>query len=712
MRLKLIIFFMIIITVNLRASRIDTLWQHTLPPFSISSLELSRDLEYIYFKTNYNFLIEKVNDKYIHYKLPDMATFYTFTIDDKIIGYDKKDSISVYDCKEKTMTIYDVSFLKDYTYWEMAYITSKTYAIVNPYNDGEAKVFELGTNKILSEFGWSNLLPVKKIFLSYDETYFIGILDGPQVVKYDLNQQKVLFKKYLPDWQEPKYNALFVNDTVIVIYDDDFKDFLTIDTKDGKIMLEDTCDYYYRFSNYDYIYGNNNQILFNYIHIPDDGPLYPIIVNWKTGEKVDFKYRDFFALIMNQNDTILLRKDTAKTGRCIVFFDNVTKQTQDTIYDVLVTDTLFSNGYPNIIFGKHNIMCNTSGNPYIYSLDKAEKVEQLMLSDAYSNGQYSDDCLSYISSFSPEKQYNIYNIKTKQVEKELTVHTSSVLDFYQNKRHIIQYNPISIYDFIDDTVIYKSNTWLFDCINGAFFGYDVTDLGNYLYRQKLTYIPVTDTNQKQIFEYDFSAPSYYKALAMYPQADVSVDRKKLAYYNYNNHIIKVDLENDVIDSIIIDIVPMKVFFSKDGQYIQIRDTNNLRIYDYSTNELLISYSKTKKERIISNDYIDYLILYNDTFRTMMCVKFNLDFLDVKQEYRSENITEFQIYPNPANSILNIQAKHENPIISIEIYNLYGEQLNKIAYINSQNYSLDLSTYPIGAYYLKINGYTSMFVKKE
>ena len=108
----IILIFMLMITSEIFSKSIDTLWQHTLPPKDINNVIVSKDQNYIYHFNDYHFLFEKIDNKYVHYKLPDMSNFYRFTIDGKIIGYDSKKAISVYDCKTRTLDIYDVSFLK------------------------------------------------------------------------------------------------------------------------------------------------------------------------------------------------------------------------------------------------------------------------------------------------------------------------------------------------------------------------------------------------------------------------------------------------------------------------------------------------------------------------------------------------------------------------------------------------------------------------
>ncbi len=59
-----------------------------------------------------------------------------------------------------------------------------------------------------------------------------------------------------------------------------------------------------------------------------------------------------------------------------------------------------------------------------------------------------------------------------------------------------------------------------------------------------------------------------------------------------------------------------------------------------------------------------------------------------------------VYPNPANSIINIKC--EFVIEQIEIYNISGELLQSIA-VNSDNPQIDISSFSAGTYFVKVLG---------
>ncbi len=72
--------------------------------------------------------------------------------------------------------------------------------------------------------------------------------------------------------------------------------------------------------------------------------------------------------------------------------------------------------------------------------------------------------------------------------------------------------------------------------------------------------------------------------------------------------------------------------------------------------------------------------------------------------------EFAIYPNPTNNIINITTVNQ-PIESIEIYDVHGKILFSEESLNSENKTINISSYANGIYLLKINNTTTKLVKK-
>ena len=83
----------------------------------------------------------------------------------------------------------------------------------------------------------------------------------------------------------------------------------------------------------------------------------------------------------------------------------------------------------------------------------------------------------------------------------------------------------------------------------------------------------------------------------------------------------------------------------------------------------------------------------------------------------ETVSTFSIYPNPVSSIINIRVNNKISFTendSITLFNILGKSVYK-QNIESQNTSIDLSTYSKGIYLLhsEINGISQTFkVVKE
>ena len=80
-----------------------------------------------------------------------------------------------------------------------------------------------------------------------------------------------------------------------------------------------------------------------------------------------------------------------------------------------------------------------------------------------------------------------------------------------------------------------------------------------------------------------------------------------------------------------------------------------------------------------------------------------------------NLNNFKIYPNPSNSVFNINFNSIiNQDISINIYSLLGKRVfseNLILYKGNFSKILDLSSYPKGVYSLEINTKDGIFINQ-
>lgn len=78
-----------------------------------------------------------------------------------------------------------------------------------------------------------------------------------------------------------------------------------------------------------------------------------------------------------------------------------------------------------------------------------------------------------------------------------------------------------------------------------------------------------------------------------------------------------------------------------------------------------------------------------------------------QESSSEN--NINVYPNPSNSVVNIES--EVPLISIEIFNLSGQKVETPTIVSKNSHSVDVSELQKGVYYIVLDSGSSKTVKK-
>lgn len=76
----------------------------------------------------------------------------------------------------------------------------------------------------------------------------------------------------------------------------------------------------------------------------------------------------------------------------------------------------------------------------------------------------------------------------------------------------------------------------------------------------------------------------------------------------------------------------------------------------------------------------------------------------------QTMPELKLYPNPAGNILNISITLATEDMIIRIYSVHGRQMDKIR-VKSDLLQLDLSRYPAGLYYIKLESGESQIVEK-
>lgn len=73
-------------------------------------------------------------------------------------------------------------------------------------------------------------------------------------------------------------------------------------------------------------------------------------------------------------------------------------------------------------------------------------------------------------------------------------------------------------------------------------------------------------------------------------------------------------------------------------------------------------------------------------------------------------SNFAVYPNPTTGLVQISSD-KTPITNLEVYDANGRLLNKQNYINTTQYTLNISSYSQGVYLIKVNNTTYKIVKK-
>jgi hypothetical protein len=157
-------------------------------------------------------------------------------------------------------------------------------------------------------------------------------------------------------------------------------------------------------------------------------------------------------------------------------------------------------------------------------------------------------------------------------------------------------------------------------------------------------------------------------------------------------VVTLDL---TIDSIVASI-------AQNGNDIEASATNGAApySYDWSTGETTVSITPAANGPywVVVSDVDDCL---SDT------TSFDVTFVSGTGILTLENI--FNIYPNPTNDIVNIDAKGNNQYLSATVYDIFGKLL-----INTKNTKISLNKFEDGVYILEINTpkntYTTRIIK--
>ena len=140
----------------------------------------------------------------------------------------------------------------------------------------------------------------------------------------------------------------------------------------------------------------------------------------------------------------------------------------------------------------------------------------------------------------------------------------------------------------------------------------------------------------------------------------------------------------------------------DGDTVNTEDPRFL--FPYSTPSYSIDYDPINFTYSVEGDFEQVIIGYSTNIVDKICLTESC----IGMSSETVQISELNVYPNPATNILNIDADFEK----LEIMNLLGET---VLTVNQQVQSVDISELSIGTYFIKstINNTSSItkFIKK-
>ncbi len=99
----------------------------------------------------------------------------------------------------------------------------------------------------------------------------------------------------------------------------------------------------------------------------------------------------------------------------------------------------------------------------------------------------------------------------------------------------------------------------------------------------------------------------------------------------------------------------------------------------------------------SNGTYAVVVTENDCSDTSDCIEIT-GFTGISQTTRSNNI---QVYPNPANQIVNITSEYTLSDGNIKLLNLVGQIIEEKTKLNGNSFQLDISSYPAGVYVIEL-----------
>ena len=101
--------------------------------------------------------------------------------------------------------------------------------------------------------------------------------------------------------------------------------------------------------------------------------------------------------------------------------------------------------------------------------------------------------------------------------------------------------------------------------------------------------------------------------------------------------------------------------------------------------------------------------FSSTVHKSGIFRLNLDFFtDIKEKTIKENDL-FSLFPNPSSDYIFIKCSYGTLNQNIKIYDFLGKTVWQ-GILESNAMQIDISSFPIGIYYLNLNGSTKLFVR--
>lgn len=725
---NLYIFLLIILYFSeLKAVNIDTLQTHYFP-IKLDTAIVSND--YLNFFTDGNFpTVYYLKDgKYTYRKIPFSTDNYYFDNLNNIVGFDTTTFIiSYYNFANDTLFTYDISDFKIYNHYWVAFFSSNYIGFVSK-STNKALLFNVKNKELVHEFTEIDGSIFDNIILSSDEKDII-MFKGDTISKFNLATKETIYNVKIPALFTDAYKTFQPNDSIVIFYD--YHNLLTFDIKNGKLIYSEKDKN--RVGIYKRVYGDN-QLLYFYTA---SSTIKPLFVNYYNGDTLDIENNELYrtgstsygyrrsiiAPYVNGKDTISARIEEIPDGNKTKFWFykySFANQKPDTIYSDYITDYTFAGGNIFHLVSKTNSFYK---NSKLFKINDFQVVDTIGFPSTYSSYLFDSTKLIFRPyNFASDSAVYIYD--TGSLKLDTIYKSKEYCDYRQfrmNKDFIIKYTYTG-----SSTIHYLVNKSTGDTV------FSVKGLKTSL-QGKCFYHTYLDNNIKHL---EVLIPSINNPLVIKdfilndtidkdPYANLSPDGKYIAYCVNGSSVIYNMLINKY-DTILTTSQFKEYFFINNSSYLQIFneyyfDTNTgfddkggFLVIDLNSMQTTLDfYYQNPNVEIVSSLNEDYTVLLHfnkknnlPTFYRMY--KFNYENLGINESYYITKNNSFIIYPNPVSSQLRVSSNAEI-IGNIQIYNSLG----KLFYNSNNNYSneinIDISNYPNGTYFIKINDNTKVFV---